>query len=196
MNYGGTRYAQVCAILTLFTAMVVSGQSSTAGTGQNDTTQSSSDKTFVKNALEGGNAEIQLGQLAQQKSTSEDVKQFGQKMVTDHTQMADQLKPIAQQLNIPATPSLPMKDKMIYTKLKNLSGPDFDREYIKAMVKDHQKDLKEFRQEASSGQDPQVKQAAQQGASVISQHLNMIEQIAQQHQIDTGDGQNTSNKAQ
>src|SRR5260370_26469907 len=55
------------------------------------------DQSFVRKALEGGAAEVQLGQLVQQKSQSDDVKQFGQKMVEDHTQLGDQLmKPIFQ----------------------------------------------------------------------------------------------------
>jgi|ERR1700730_1397869 len=58
------------------------------------------DQAFVRKALEGGAAEVQLGQLAQQKSPSDDVKQFGQKMMEDHTQLSDQMKSIAQQLGI------------------------------------------------------------------------------------------------
>src|SRR5260370_8749388 len=59
------------------------------------------DQSFVRKALEGGSAEVQLGQLAQQKSQSDDVKQFGQKMVQDHTQLCDQLmKPLAKHLRV------------------------------------------------------------------------------------------------
>lgn len=68
-------------------------------------------------------------------------------------------------------------------KLEGLSGQQFDEEYIKAMVKDHRQNLKEFKGEAQMAQDPSVKQAAEQGASVISQHLQMIEQIAQNHNV-------------
>ena len=129
---------------------------------------------------------MQLGKLAQQKAQSDDVKQFGQKMVTDHTQLAEQMKPIAQQLNITPPTSIPAKDKMLYAKLEKLSGSDFDREYITAMVKDHEKDVKDFKKEASLGKDPQVKQAAEHGSTVISEHLSMIEQIAQQHHVSAG----------
>jgi predicted outer membrane protein len=82
----------------------------------------SSDRLFVKKAIEGGNVEVQLGQLASQKAQSEDVKHFAQKMVTDHTQMADQLKPIAQQLSMKAPTGVPEKDKKLYDKLQGLSG--------------------------------------------------------------------------
>jgi putative membrane protein len=144
------------------------------------------DQSFVRKALEGGTAEVQLGQLAQQKSQSDDIKQFGQKMVDDHTALGDQLmKPIAKQLGLKEPKGPSKKDKELIAKLEALSGPQFDEEYIKAMVKDHKQDLKEFKDEAQMAQDPNVKQAAQQGAGMITQHLQLIEQIAQNHNIAT-----------
>jgi putative membrane protein len=128
--------------------------------------------------------EVQLGQLAQQKSQSNDVKQFGQKMVNDHGQMGDKwFKPVAQQLGISEPKGLSKKDKKEIAKLEGLSGEEFDREYITMMVKDHQQDLKEFKDQAQSAQNPNVKQIAQQGTNIIAQHLQLIEQIAKSHNI-------------
>lgn len=164
-----------------------SQQTTAAGVNSaaNDTAmqQNMTDRSFVRKALEGGMAEVQLGQLAQQKSQSDDVKQFGQKMVQDHTQMGDQLKPIAQQLSVKEPKTLPKKDRELMAKLQALSGSQFDEAYIKAMVKDHKEDLRDFKDEAQTTQDPNLKQAAQQGSTVISQHLQMIEQIAQSHNV-------------
>jgi putative membrane protein len=138
----------------------------------------------VTEALAGGETEVQLGQLAQEKSQSNDVRQFGQKMVNDHGQMADKwLKPVAQQLGISEPKGPSKKDKKEIAKLQSLSGEDFDREYITMMVKDHQQDLKEFNNEAQSAQNPNVKQIAQRGSSIIEQHLQLIEQIAKSHNI-------------
>jgi putative membrane protein len=147
--------------------------------------QALADQSFVRKALEGGTTEVQLGQLAQQKSQSDDVKQFGQKMVEDHTQLCDQMKPIAKQLGVKEPKGPSKKDKELIAKLEGLSGQQFDEEYIKAMLKDHKQDLKEFTDEAKMAQDPNIKQAAQQGAGVISQHLQLIEQIAQNHNVAT-----------
>jgi putative membrane protein len=153
--------------------------------GTAPTGQDYAEKAFVTKALEGGDAEVQLGQLAQQKSQSNDVKQFAQKMVSDHTQMADKwFKPVAQQLGVSEPKGPSKKDKKEIAKLQAMSGADFDREYITMMVKDHQQDLKEFKSEADSAQDPNVKQIAEQGSKVISQHLQLIEQIAKAHNID------------
>lgn len=148
------------------------------------TAQNEGDKAFVSKALEGGYAEVQLGQLAEQKSQSNDVKQFAQKMVSEHGQMADKwFKPIAQQLGmtVPSGPS--KKDKKLIAKLEGLSGSDFDAQYITMMVQDHKQDLKEFQQAAKTAQDPNVKKVAEQGTNVISQHLQLIEQIAKNHNV-------------
>lgn len=147
--------------------------------------QATADQAFVRKALEGGAMEVQLGQLAQQKSQSPDVKQFGQKMVEDHTQLAEQIKPIAQQLGVKEPKGPSKKDKQLIAKLEGLSGPQFDEAYIQAMVKDHKEDLKEFKDEAQAAQNQNVKQAAQQGAGVVAQHLQMIQQIAQSHNVAT-----------
>jgi putative membrane protein len=148
------------------------------------TPQQAGDQEFVSKALEGGDTEVQLGQLAQQKSQSQDVKQFGQKMVQDHSQMGEKwFKPLAKQLGVSEPKGPSKKDKKLIARLQGLSGNDFDTEYIKAMVKDHQDDLKDFQSEAQTTQDPNVKQVAQQGQNVISQHLQMIEQVAKNHNV-------------
>lgn len=150
---------------------------------QNSAAGSMQDKAFVRSALEGGMAEVQMGQLAAQKGNSDDVKQFGQKMVNDHTQLGDQMKQVAEQLNVQPPKGLSKSDKAEVAKLQALSGPQFDNAYIQAMVKDHKKDLSDFKQEADNSQDPAVKHVAQQGAQVIDQHLHLIEQIAKTHSV-------------
>ena len=154
--------------------------------------QAMDDRTFVKEALEGGEAEVQLGQLAQQKSQSDDVKQFAQKMVTDHTQMGQDMMAVAKNLGVSAPNSLSKKDKQFMAKLAGLSGAQFDQEYIKAMVKDHKDDLKAFKDEAQMAQDSGVKQEAQKGQQVIQEHLQMIEQIAQSHNVSAGQKETSS----
>ncbi len=147
--------------------------------------QTYGDQAFVSKALEGSDAEVQLGQLAEQKSQSEDVKQFAQKMVADHTQMDDKwFKPVAKQLGVPQPKGPSKKDKKQIAKLESLSGADFDTAYIQTMVNDHKEDLKDFQTEANIAQDPNVKMVAQQGSTIISQHLQLIETIAKNHNVD------------
>jgi putative membrane protein len=137
------------------------------------------DKAFVKKALEGNMAEVQMGQLALQKSNDDQVKQFAQRMVDDHGKMLDQLKPVAEQMGVkvPAGPSKGQMKSM--DKMKALSGDAFDQAYIKDMVKDHKNDHSEFQQEAQSTQNPQLKQMVMQSDQIIESHLQQIQQIAQ-----------------
>jgi len=160
------------------------------------TTDNMEDQAFISKALEGGAAEVQLGQLAEQKSQSNDVKQFGQKMASEHQQMADKwFKPVAKQIGATEPKGPSKKDKKLIEKLQGLSGQQFDTEYIQAMVKDHKADLKDFQTEAQNAQDPTVKQVAQQGANIISKHLQLIEQIAQAHNVPVeGKGKEMSSK--
>ncbi len=148
------------------------------------TAQNFGDQAFVTKALEGGLAEVELGKLAADKSQSEDVKQFAQRMVNDHSQMGDKwFKPVAKEIGVSEPKGPSKKDKKLIEKLQGLSGQQFDTEYIQAMVKDHKEDLKDFQGEAQAAQDPNVKQIAEQGSKVVSQHLQMIEQIAQNHNV-------------
>ena len=158
------------------------GPGETPGTAP--TGQGFGDQAFVSKGMEGNAAEVQLGQLAQEKSQSNDVKQFGQKMVSDHSQMNEKwFKPVAKQLGVSEPKGPSKKDKKLVEKLQGLSGPQFDTEYIQAMLKDHKSDLKDFQNEAQMAQDPNVKQIAQQGTNIIQQHLQLIEQIAQAHNV-------------
>ena len=140
---------------------------------------STEDRVFVSDALKGGMVEVQLGQLALQKSNNADVKQFAQRMVDDHTKLGEQMKPIAQQIGVKVPDGPSKKDKALIAKLEALNGDDFDKAYVKDMVKDHKADLNDFKTEAQNGSNPIVKQAATQGSQIISEHLQMIQQIAE-----------------
>jgi len=124
-----------------------------------------------------------LGELAVQKESSDEVKAFAQKMVEDHTRLNDQMKPIADTLGVNAPKHLNKADQAEYEKLSGLSGDAFDQEYITDMVMDHRKDLHEFRREETATSNPDLKQAVGQAEQVISQHLSMIQGIAQQKGI-------------
>jgi putative membrane protein len=186
-NRTAGKFSVVCisAALCSFPAMAQAPVSSGADANQTSasTQASPADKHFVEKALQGGMAEVKLGQLASEKGSSDDVKQFGQKMVEDHTKLGDQMKQVAQQLGVTPPEGLSPQDRALQARLQALSGDQFDKAYIQAMVKDHKMDLSEFKKEAKMGKSPAVKDAAQQGQEVIAGHLQMIEQIAQKHNI-------------
>ena len=136
-----------------------------------------SDSDFAKDAARGGMAEVKLGQLAQDKGTSDAVKEFGKRMVDDHSAANDKLKSIAQQESVNLPTDLSKKDQATYDKLSKLAGDAFDRAYARDMVKDHQDDIAVFRQEASNGQDPQIKSFASDTLPTLQDHLKMAREM-------------------
>jgi putative membrane protein len=136
------------------------------------------DNKFVHDAALGGMAEVELGKLATQKASSDAVKQFGQKMVDDHTKANDQLKEIASKENISVPDSLDSKHQSRIEKLSKLSGPDFDKAYVKDQVKDHKKDVSEFKSEAENGSNPNIKQFASTTLPTLQEHLSMVQDIS------------------
>ena len=136
------------------------------------------DKKFIKEAAMGGMMEVELGKVAAQKGSSDSVKQFGQKMVDDHTKANDELKQIASAESVTIPDSLDPKHQAMIAKMSKLSGPDFDKAYVKNMVKDHQKDVSDFQNEAQNGTDPNVKQFAAKTLPVLQGHLSSIQEIS------------------
>jgi putative membrane protein len=139
---------------------------------------STPDASFYKKAAEGGMAEVELGKLAQEKSSNASVKEFGGMMITDHTAANEKLKTIAASKNVKLPTSPSVGQMATKTKLQVLSGDTFDKSYIKDMIEDHEEDIKEFKQEAMSGQDPEAKAYAAETLPTLQKHLKKIRQIA------------------
>jgi len=139
---------------------------------------SSPDHMFVMEAAQGGMAEVALGRLAGEKASNDRVKQFGERMVADHSKANDELKALAQSksINIPA--DLDAKHKATQDRLSKLSGAAFDRAYIQEMVADHKKDVGEFRKESQSGKDSDVKAWAAKTLPTLEEHSKMVQDIS------------------
>jgi len=166
------------ALLTAALMIALPAASAIAQTAASD-----DDKKFVDAALKGGMAEVELGKLAAKKGASDDVKQFGAMMVTDHTKLGDKMKVVAGDIGEKPPTMMAASGMATKTKLEVLSGKTFDESYIKSMVQDHEDDLAAFKKEAAEGTSPEVKKAAHQGEMVVAKHLEMIKKIAQAHNV-------------
>jgi putative membrane protein len=134
---------------------------------------SSDDRKFIEKAAQGGVAEVKLGQLAADKATNSEVKKFGQRMVTDHSKANDKLMQIAKHKNITLPNGMDSSSQREFDKLSKLSGEKFDREYMKAMVSDHKKDVKEFQKEAKKATDSDLKNFAESTLPTLEDHLSL-----------------------
>jgi putative membrane protein len=151
---------------------------SAATSGSTAGATNSTDTRFVKQAAEGGMAEVALGQLAVDKASSGDVKKFGQRMVDDHSKANGELKELAAQKNIDIPQSLNSKDQATKASLEKLSGAEFDQAYMRDMVQDHRKDISDFRRESTSAQDPDIKKFVRATLPTLEDHLKQAEAIA------------------
>jgi putative membrane protein len=138
----------------------------------------SPDASFYKHAAEGGIAEVEAGNLAQQKSSSQQVKDFGAMMVKDHSAANDKLKALAASKNISLPTSSSVGQMATKAKLEVLSGETFDKSYIKGQIKAHQDTAALFRKEIASGQDPDAKAFAKETLPAVRSHLKAINAIA------------------
>ena len=176
---GATLPIALAAFSSLGAVGIAAAQSpnSMAGTSSSHKL-TSADRLFVKKAAEGGLAEVQLGQLATEKASSPEVKQFGQRMVDDHSKANDKLKQVASDEGVTVPDKLNAKDAATKARLEKLSGKTFDRAYMHDMVLDHTKDVSEFRMESKNAKDPAVKNFATETLPTLESHLKDAKSIA------------------
>jgi putative membrane protein len=142
-----------------------------------DNKLAASDAKFVTEAATGGMMEVQLGQAVADKTTNDEVKQFAQRMVTDHTNANNELKALAQQKNVTIPNELDPKHQKTMEKITAKTGTDLDKAYMQAMVKDHKKDVSEFQKAANDAKDADVKAFAAKTLPVLQEHLTMAQNL-------------------
>jgi putative membrane protein len=156
------------------------GANTTRGNSETtNNTKSSTDENFAKKAAQGGMAEVKLGQLAEERGSNPAVKNFGRRMVQDHSKANEQLKSATSKESTPLPNELDKSDQATYDRLSKLSGDAFDRAYARDMVKDHTKDVSEFQKEAKNGQDEAIKNFAAQTLPTLQNHLDQARQMEQ-----------------
>jgi putative membrane protein len=135
--------------------------------------QSNRDKDFAKEATEGGLLEVKLGELAKSRGTTQEVRDLGSQMVSDHSKANNELKTLVASKNISVPTSLNEKGQKCYDKLAKKEGKAFDKAYTHAMVKDHKKVICKFKKEAKKGDDAELKSWASNTVSTLEHHKEM-----------------------
>jgi len=139
------------------------------------------DQEFVRKAVDAGMAEVQMGKLAAEKARNEQVRQFGHRMVDDHTRASNELLALLQRKNVePPEQELDPEHAGMRDRLRNVSPTDFDRVYMQSQVKDHLKAIELFKGEAKHGQDRDLKQFASKTLPTLREHLKMAQSVAAQ----------------
>jgi putative membrane protein len=168
----------VCAALVAPMAVAQSNNPSNSTSAKPSPSVPAADAKFLKEAAAGGMAEVDLGQLAIQKAGSDQVKQFGQRMVSDHGKANDQLQELASRKSVRLPKEPDAKEKAEKARLEKLSGDQFDKAYMAHMIADHKKDVAEFQKESSTAHDPDIKNFASQTLPTLQDHLKQAQSIA------------------
>jgi putative membrane protein len=157
---------------------------------------SSQDHKFVMEAAMGGLMEVELGRVAAQKGATDAVKQFGQRMVDDHSKVNEELMTLATSKGMTLPAALDEKHRAEVTKMSAMTGANFDRAYGKMMLSDHNKDVKEFEKQSTKGSDPDLKAFAAKNLPTLKEHLQLAKTLpgAGNNSNNSGGGSRSTNR--
>jgi len=153
-----------------------------------DTNKGVSDQQFAQKASAAGLAEVNLANLALQRASSPQVKEFAQHMVADHTKANQQLIQMANRKNIVLPATMDRKHQDLDRQLGQLRGAEFDRAYMKAMVADHKEAVSLFEGQSKNGKDSDLKELASTTLPTLREHLKMAQDIQDKVGGGTGSG--------
>jgi len=142
------------------------------------TKKPSANSAFITETLSGGLFEVEMGKAALEKSSSEEVKKFAQRMVDDHSKVIDELIQLAATKGSSPAKEMKKVHRDIIDNLSKSSGAAFDKAYMAQMVNDHVKDVSAFRKEAKEGKDPEVKAWAAKTLPILEDHLAMARDLS------------------
>jgi putative membrane protein len=135
------------------------------------------DDAFLKQAAMGGLAEVQLGRLAQERSSNREVSAFAKRMVEDHTKANEELKRLASKKGVTLPTSPNAKHQGARDRLAQLTGPAFDRAYMEAMVADHDHTVEDFQRASRSNEDDDVRAFASRTLPILEEHQKEARRI-------------------
>lgn len=146
-------------------------------TGMNMGDNPTDARGFMTLAAQSGMAEVEISQIAATKAQNAEVRQFAQRMVNDHTKANNELKQLAQKEGLTLPTEIDAEHRQIRERLSQLSGAEFDREFMNRQVEHHQRDVNLFQNQADNGDDAEVKAFAAKNLPTLRQHLEMAQSI-------------------
>jgi putative membrane protein len=150
-------------------------QTTPAKTGD---TELRNDLPFLREAASANLMEVTIGRLPQSKASDTRVKDFGERMVSDHSALQQQLTTMTSSNGVGFTPTLDAKQQQEVSQLQRLTGSEFDREYITTMVQHHQNDVSKFEDESRNADSPRVRELAAKALPTLQYHLSLSQRVA------------------
>jgi len=149
------------------------GMSSSKGAGL---MVNQTDQQFLINAAQGGLMEVEAARLAQEKASSNEIKEYARKLEQDHTKANEDLKKLAAQKNVDLPTDMGKHAQML-EKVRAASGDEFDKKWMKMQVQHHKKDVSEFQKATNRAMDSDVRNFATAKLPALQEHLNQAQQL-------------------
>lgn len=138
---------------------------------------SEQDQTFANQASSASQAEIQISGLVSDRSKDSTLRSFALHMIADHVVALNELKMLADKLDITLNSDLDTAHAQLRRRLMTLDSIGFDSVYINSMVTDHRKVMAQFQAESSMGDDADLKAYADKYLPALSEHLATAKKI-------------------
>ena len=147
---------------------------------QGQISQLSQDSKLIFQMASSNIMEVRLGQMAQQKASNAAVKQFGQQMATDHTNLENQLTGLVSKNGTNFQPGMSKESEAEVSRLEKLSGAQFDQQYMTSMIQHHQQDISTLQSQGQSAKSGEARQMIAASLPVLQQHLTLATQVGGQ----------------
>jgi putative membrane protein len=154
------------------------GKQSDGASPSSGSSSSSGADEFLMQAAQDSLGEIELCELALEKSESDDIKQFAQQMIDEHGKLGQDIEQLCQRKKVAVPSDAGKEHEASIQKMSKLSGSAFDKKFIEQNVQDHEKDIKVFNHYAEQGDDADIKSLAKNAVKMLSSHLDMAKQLA------------------
>jgi len=189
LNNGLTRFTSIVSMAAIATLVALPGVAQVTSPGMGGdrpstsvtpdrNTISSLDEQFVRYAYQGNNAEIITSQIALERSQSEAVRQYAERMINEHTQANQLLTEYASQRNIPfPEDTVDPLSQAIADQLNQLSDAEFDQAYMGAQTNSHLRSIALYRTQLAQGEDEGLRNYAAQLLPAIQNHYQMASQM-------------------
>lgn len=95
---------------------------------------------FLETATKTGLLEITLGNLAIDKTSNHELRNFGKLMVRDHTRINDRLKVLAEEKRLKLPASMTSTQLEQVRQMAEMKTAYFEKLYLKMMIENHNRD--------------------------------------------------------
>ena len=130
---------------------------------------------------------IAIGKIAQEKASTSEVRAYADQLVQDHTNADQMVVAMAQKTGARLHDSTAGRHagahgKVVDQKLSSASGAEFDRLFLKQTSADHERLIRELRQEREDASDDDIEALIDKIMPILEQHRDLAQILMKKEQ--------------